>query len=138
MKEKSSTIIKRYYRPLAIVLLLISILLIGYGLSRNLASQSTHLAPLPHTTSATVTKVGVMGCLPPTDTAGPQTQVCALGLEQDDGTYYALVGDNNRLISVANGQRAQVTGTLSASRSTEYKSVGTITVITIKRFGFAR
>ena len=37
-----------------------------------------------------MTLTGVYTCLPHADTTGPQTMECALGMQTDDGAYYAL------------------------------------------------
>jgi hypothetical protein len=37
-----------------------------------------------------VTLTGTFGCLPHTNTTGPQTEECAFGFKTDDGTYYAV------------------------------------------------
>ncbi len=62
---------------------------------------------------ATVT--GSYLCLPHTDTSGPQTLECALGLQTDDGIYYAL--DFNRWSAlpadVPTGSRVTATGTVT-------------------------
>jgi hypothetical protein len=98
------------------------------------SSQKSEEKPLD--SPSQVIKVGVMICLEPVQTDGPQTMECAFGLREDDGTTYGLRSEEPMLIgSVPTGQRIQVTGTLvSPSKvSDKYDTRGTVDVQTLQR-----
>lgn len=77
--------------PIVLFTVFLVLLLIGTGLFWY--STATAPSPLPSPTSFEpyrTTLTGTYLCLPHTDTSGPQTLECALGLQTDEGHYYAL------------------------------------------------
>ncbi|MGB4758459.1 MAG: hypothetical protein WBP26_00200 [Candidatus Saccharimonadales bacterium] len=80
----------------------------------------------------TVTRLGKVGCLVHKDTSGPVDAMCAIGLQTDDGTWYALGFDDPTATSVLADSRIRVTGTLTTPE-TRYTSLGTITVTSVEK-----
>jgi len=83
------------------------------------------------TNGTAVTVTGTPVCLPAKDTNGPQTLQCAMGIQGNDGFYYALkdnTPDYTYLSKIQNGKTATVSGAFSLSDQTRYQSEGTITI----------
>lgn len=79
-----------------------------------------------------MTVSGKIECLPHKDTSGPVDMMCAIGIEADDGTHYALRSDDATLAaSVPTGRRVQVEGTFTAQTS-QYDSLGVIEIMSLK------
>lgn len=50
----------------------------------------SRIEPIQDYAPVSATLTGIYLCLPHTDTTGPQTEECAIGIKTDDGIYYAL------------------------------------------------
>lgn len=80
-----------------------------------------------------ITVIGKVECLPHKDTSGPTDMMCALGLEAEDGTHYALSSDDPTFVgSVPTGQRVQITGAFTPQES-RYNSPGAIKIASLQR-----
>lgn len=127
------------------VLLIVTALLFAgiavYALVRNDDQNSAVSSPPnngsktenPGKDGETVTKTGKVGCLAHKDTSGPVDAMCAIGLQLDDGTWYAL-GSNDPTTtgSIPTDTAVRVTGTLTTPE-TRYTSLGTITVTSVEK-----
>ncbi|MEX0930237.1 MAG: hypothetical protein WDZ79_01020 [Candidatus Paceibacterota bacterium] len=74
---------------------------------------------------------GEIVCLKHWDTSGPQTLECALGLEEGEGTYYALSGPDSSeptIGTIPTNTRVEVRGRLVPGSSERYQTIGTIEV----------
>jgi hypothetical protein len=92
-------------------------------------TAATRHTSLASGTAVTVTGTGV--CLPARDTNGPQTLQCAMGIQGNDGFYYALrdsTPDYTYLSKIQNGKTITVSGVFMLSAQTQYQSEGTITI----------
>jgi hypothetical protein len=71
--------------------------------------------------------------LPHLDQTGSQTLECAFGLQDENGTYFALTDTDPqyRNVSQPMGVPVEVTGVFTASENTKYQSVGVIEVNSI-------
>ena len=67
----------------AVVIILLAILFVRQN-PQPVEPGSSYLTPQQ------VSLTGIYLCLPHRDTSGPQTMECALGMQTDDGAYYAL------------------------------------------------
>jgi hypothetical protein len=119
-------------------LIIIAAVVIGLGGKRNQSKPSQVQPASPKqvepTDGQTVTKTGTLSCLEHKDTSGPQTNECAFGLKQDDGTAYGLGSDDPMLIgSLPTGQQVEVTGKLTPATPSKYATSGTIQVQSVKR-----
>jgi hypothetical protein len=77
---------KRHYREL--ILLVIGLAIVGLMIW---SAQTKPAGPEPRDIVRTpLTLTGTYLCLPHRDTSGPQTLECALGLQTDNGDYYAI------------------------------------------------
>jgi hypothetical protein len=87
--------------------------IIGWQLYTPTETQPESIIPIP--TRQPVTVSGTHVCLPHTNTSGPQTLECALGIQTDEGIYYAL--DLNALsvtpFNVPTGSRITVRGIIT-------------------------
>jgi hypothetical protein len=101
----------------------------GYTLlNQNDTNQSGSGTPTQPEQGQTVTKTGKVGCLVHKDTSGPVDAMCAIGLQLDDGTWYALGSTDPSIIgSIPTNTAVRVTGTLTTP-STAYTALGTISV----------
>jgi hypothetical protein len=108
----------------------------GRGLAVPTATSATS-APTPatrHTSLVNGSAVSVTGtpvCLSARDPNGVQTMQCAMGIQANDGFYYALkdnTPDYTYLSKIQNGKTATVTGVFTLSAQTQYQSEGTITI----------
>jgi len=91
--------------------------------------RASHGVATPTLTPAATatTKDGAIACLPNKNSNGPHTLECALGLQGDDGGYYAL--KNLPDPTLPNGTRMHIEGTLSAPAADErYDIRGVINV----------
>ena len=80
-----------------------------------------------------ITVTGVVGCLQHTNSDGPQTMECAIGITTDAGNSYGLQSDDPVMTgSVPTGDRITVEGTL-VTGAQQYKSEGVIQVKTLQR-----
>lgn len=81
-----------------------------------------------------VTVSGVIECLTPTNTTGPQPASCAIGMQADNGQNYAITSQDPSLVgSLSTGQRVQVSGQESKPQTAQYNIKGTIRVTSIEK-----
>ena len=98
--------------------------------TQALPSEDTDYEPIQ------VTFEGTYVCLPHTDTEGPQTAECALGLKLGDGTYFALDFGmmSQEVPALKEGDRFRATGLmtpiqrLSSNKWQNYPIVGIFSV----------
>lgn len=92
-------------------------------------ASSSGAAAVPASGSP-ITVTGKIVCLPHKDTSGPQTLECALGLQTDSGTYYALSDEKGPagISSIDTNQRIEVTGIFKPHSNSQYQDIGVITV----------
>ncbi len=94
-------------------LLAVGILIVAFFAFNEYIYTQKQAGPDPVAYQATLT--GEYVCLPHTDTSGPQTLECALGLKTDAGEYYAL--DFNlmptAMAELATGDRISANGTIT-------------------------
>ncbi len=79
-------------KTIALAVVTMLVLVVGYLLVVQLigGDQSQGMGEVIDSTPQQMTLVGTYMCLPHIDTAGPQTEECAFGLQADDGTFYAV------------------------------------------------
>lgn len=118
--------IVRFVKRHSFILLGIGLLffVILFAMRVQQGSSSSPIAPSGNAPTPTIvvsdapkeaTLEGEYTCLPHTDTSGPQTMECALGLKTDDGSYYALDFGNllqSGAINFGTGTRIRVSGLL--------------------------
>ncbi|CAN5188485.1 hypothetical protein BH09PAT3_BH09PAT3_0200 [soil metagenome] len=131
---------KNLYLLIGLVLI-VGVAAAAFALTRNSesvksepssATTGTQTGAQLETTQKTVAVVGTIGCLEPSDATATQASSCAVGLQQDDGSSYALNADDPTTTgSIPTGQRVQVTGVVS-QESTSYKIDGVIKVKSIE------
>lgn len=84
----------------------------------------------------TIRVTGTALCLPHTDTSGPQTMECGIGILDGKGQYYALNdGDNNyrHISELPMNQKVTVEGTLEKVVDSIYPIKGTIHITKVER-----
>lgn len=84
----------------------------------------------PKEQAQSVTKEGVVLCLPHKDEGDTATLACAIGLKAGDGTYYGLSSSSNTELSEAAGteKKVKITGGLQPQSDQTYKMEGIIAV----------
>jgi hypothetical protein len=92
--------------------LLLLIVISVIALSRQYSSTTSPDTEPETVESYTATLTGTYLCLPHSDTSGPQTLECALGLQIDAGDYYALDFNASPTTpaTLATGSKITVTG----------------------------
>lgn len=118
---------KKLLVAVGILLVLLFAGSVWFNIKREPGNQ-TYTATIPPNAGEVVTKRGVVACLEPAKTTGPHIQSCAIGLKQDNGTYYALqdkTGGTLPTAAMAGNMPIEVTGTLTAG-PTDYRTDGTI------------
>lgn len=114
----------------------LAILIVGY-LALNYVQPQREAAVLDSTPyEATIS--GTYGCLPHSDTTGPQTDECAFGLQADSGEWYAVnFGASARAAELfRSGAHVKVQGTvvrkeaLNSDHWQKYNMKGIFTVTT--------
>lgn len=87
---------------------------LGFFWYRGTAEQSVDIPP-PTLEPYRATLTGTYLCLPHTDTSGPHTLECALGLQTDEGEYYALDFNASSGLppSLPTGSRVTASGTVT-------------------------
>jgi hypothetical protein len=106
----------------------------------NQQGSSSSIQKSPTTPAAEVTspqgevKVyeGELTCLPHIDTEGPHDLMCAFGLKNADGTYYALRSEDSGMLALPIGKQVVIEGVFKVEQGTVYQSIGTITVTSAK------
>ncbi|HSX02186.1 MAG TPA: hypothetical protein VLI05_02605 [Candidatus Saccharimonadia bacterium] len=112
------------------------IVLLGLGLYLwpHLRPAQIGATPTPGLQSPDTTRTidGTIVCLPHKDTTGPQTEECAIGLQDDQGQDYGLI--NAPAVATVNGSHVRVTGTFEAAPSdTKYNITKTIKVVSLTK-----
>lgn len=105
--------------PLLVALLAAALILAGVFLALNdyiyQEKQGDGMPVAPYRATLSGTYV----CLPHTDTTGPQTMECALGLQTDVGEYYGIDWNLDRSVmgdtppNIMTGQRFTASGTIT-------------------------
>ncbi len=65
-------------------------LMLPFSTNQQVDTLLAEIAPITVSPIERVTLEGTYTCLPRKDTEGPQTLECALGIKDDDGSFYAL------------------------------------------------
>lgn len=126
---------------------LIAVAVIGTAVAR-LQVDSISSSPINDPEEERVTPprrlllMGTVTCLPHADTSGPVTMECAIGLEAEDGKYYALdfnVLETSEAFGLETGTRVEAEGlftplmALSTDHWAKYNVEGILTVTMLKR-----
>jgi hypothetical protein len=112
-----------------ILFITIMIVVIGMFIWAINANQPISVPVIPQEGEITIT--GEVVCLPHKDTSGPQTLECAFGLENNEGTYFALQDssiDYSNIAGLEVGSRVTIEGTFQNSPSDRYQDIGLIVV----------
>lgn len=103
----------------------------GQATSYSDCVQDAMLAP----TKGDISMRGEIVCLPHKKQSGPQTMECAYGLKSDQGQYYALSDKDPQYKNISKApmnKSVEVTGSISLSSDSNYDTIGTIFVSSIK------
>ena len=124
----------------SIIVILILLLAIGAfaGVAFLQIKKAAPITPTPSPTPSVplgqkITVKGKVDCLPFKNTGGVQPMMCAIGLQADDGTYWALHDIQNDIVQgkYAGGNKIEVIGTITAYEGPLQVS-GTINVTSVR------
>jgi hypothetical protein len=131
MKKKLTIALSLLAVALAAVLVYSLVIQDSASAPSNSTSDGTQSSDL-ESTQQTVAVVGTITCLTPSDNTGTQASSCAVGLQQDNGSSYALSSDNSDTSNLSTGQRVEVTGVVVDPQQEKYQTEGTIKVESVK------
>lgn len=123
---------EKRHNYIVVVLIIAVVLIVSSVMIWMLLSKKSS-----HTSSGEAIRItGTALCLPHTDTGGPQTMECGIGILDDKGQYYALNDSDNNYHYVSElpmNQRVTIEGTLDKVVNSLYPIKGTIHISKIER-----